>query len=286
MVRRQELKYPVLHYYRLDEGADPAYAEGVTIFTELSDIAYHMTTDEDRKLLFVADGARVKSFKWDTNIEIRTHEESTGAAVHTMRCDRYEGAIEVLPDGRLVRAGRGEVAIWNLDELETHEGGKRVGEGRFVEYGLFDEERTGPWEKSTGSHPTTTIKLEDKNLYPWVFHFHRPAGKLLAGENANRSKRYGCAVLDLEHGGRTAVRFLGHGGHIHGFSSSPGDPKAFATACSDSHARIFDVRTPRPTMTIKSVRDGEACPDVVFMHPDGIPSASSEHSSLLTVLAC
>ncbi|KAI0749763.1 hypothetical protein C8Q80DRAFT_1353188 [Daedaleopsis nitida] len=234
MVRRQELKYPVLHYYRHEEDTNPVYAAGVTIFTELSDIAYHMTTDEERKLLFVSDGTRVKSFRWDTDITISRHEESTGAAVHTMRCDRYEGAIEMLPNGYLVRAGRGEAAIWDLDTLKTHEGGRRIGTGRFVEYGPFDEERTGPWGKSTGSHPTSTVNFEEKTLYPWVFHYHRPAAKLLAAETQNGSGRHGYVSLDLEHGGRAAVQYTGHAGDVHAISSSAGDPNTFATACADS----------------------------------------------------
>ncbi|KAI0737088.1 hypothetical protein C8Q80DRAFT_1061991, partial [Daedaleopsis nitida] len=272
MVRRQELKYPVLHYYRLEEDANPVYAAGVTIFTELSDIAYHMTTDEERKLLFVSDGTRVKSFRWDTDITISRHEESTGAAVHTMRCDRYEGAIEMLPNGYLVRAGRGEAAIWDLDTLKTHEGGRRIGTGRFVEYGPFDEERTGPWGKSTGSHPTSTVNFEEKTLYPWVFHYHRPAAKLLAAETQNGSGRHGYVSLDLEHGGRAAVQYTGHAGDVHAISSSAGDPNTFAIACADSYARVYDLRDPQPVIKIASEGKGEACPDVIYIHPDGIPT--------------
>ncbi|RPD59658.1 hypothetical protein L227DRAFT_611865 [Lentinus tigrinus ALCF2SS1-6] len=272
MMVRQELRYPVLHYYRLNEDAAPEYVEGVRIYSELSKTAFHLAMDENRKLMFIADEARIKSFCWDTDIRILAPEDSTGAAVHTMRCDRYEGAMEILPNGRLVRAGRGKAAIWNLDQLQTHHGRQRIGQGRFVEYGLWDEEITGPFENSPGNHPTTTVNFEDNELYPWAFHYHHGASTLLAAEDLDRAERHSCVSIDLEHGGRVAARYLGHAGTAFKFSSSMGDANAFATASMDGHARIYDVRSPLPTITIEAVKKGEACPDVVFTHPDGIPT--------------
>ncbi|KAI0719161.1 hypothetical protein C8T65DRAFT_736855 [Cerioporus squamosus] len=240
----QELRYLVLHYYRLNEDAAPEYAEGVRIYSELSGTAFHLAMNEERKLMFIADDARIKSFSWEADIRIMAPEDSTGAAVHTMRCDRYEGAIEVLPNGRLVRAGRGQAAIWNLDELQT------------------------PWATAdrTGS---STSKTE---IYPCALHYHSGAETLLAAENRDRAKRHTCVSIDFEHGGRVATRYLGHARTVYKFSSSPGDANAFATASLDGHARIYDVRSPLPAITIEAVKKGEACPDVVLTHPDGIPT--------------
>ncbi|KAI0719864.1 hypothetical protein C8T65DRAFT_635436 [Cerioporus squamosus] len=167
----------------------------------------------------------------------------------------------MLPGGRLTRAGKGSFAVWDTDKMPTHKGGKRVGKGKFNHDSWRDNE-CDEIQLSTGSKPTSTIKLadEDQTFAPVVLTLHEPSGHLLAGENARKTAgRYGCYALDLEDGGKKA------------FSVSPGDAGVFATGCSDGYARLYDVRHPTPVMTLDAGKSGEFCSAVQLVHPDGIP---------------
>ena len=243
---RQELTYPVLFYARLDKDAEPVYKRGITIFTDLKTRhATHLATDEDRKLIFVAgDSGRVQAFRWDEPATLRSHEESSGVKAHTLQSYDHLGGVEVLPGGRFVRGGRGEMAVWNLDGLERQRG---------------------------GNSPSTTVGLKDR-LSPWTLHYHRGSGKLLAAEAVHFEENDRCASIDMEHGGRTAVRYLGHADEVLAFSSSAGDPNVFATACKDAYARIYDIRQPLPVITVETAtRTDHGCSNVVLTHPNGIP---------------
>ena len=283
---------PVLSLYLLDEGtANPdagADSDGARTYQKplwrfmsvepgLSEVAYQFAMDTPHKLALVADSYRIKTFYWGraNEVQFKGWAPARGNNVHTLDSDRYSGPVAVLPDGRIVRAGKGGFALWNVEEHATHRGGKRVGRGRFSTEDSLRDNDLDEIERSVGSAPTTTVKFAagDEAFAPATWHLHEPSGRMLVGENGRESHAYGCYMIDLGEGGRKVTRFLGHGGNaIEGFSTSVGDANVFATACADGYARLYDIRHPLPVLTIDAGKRGEFCTSVQFVHPDGIPS--------------
>ncbi|RPD72488.1 hypothetical protein L226DRAFT_588175, partial [Lentinus tigrinus ALCF2SS1-7] len=227
------------------------------------------------KLVFIADSYRVKSFFWGHkgDASFKDWSPTRGTNVHTLDSGSHDGLVTMLPGGRLARAGTGSFAVWDVDKLATHKGGKRVGKGK-LNVDSWRDNDNDEIERSTGSKATSTIKLpdSDKTFGPVTLALHEPSGLMLAGENARKTAgRYGCYALDLENGGKKVARYLGHGGFVETFSISDGDANVFATGRSDGYARLYDVRHPTPTMTLDSGRSGEFCSAVQLIHPDGIP---------------
>lgn len=93
-----------------------------TIEVPLSSTAYStLALDDARKLMFVADGRRVKSFSW---------EGGEGTPMHTLNSGQHTGQLLMLPNGRILRAGKGSALLWNIDRLEAHGPSmKTIGEG-------------------------------------------------------------------------------------------------------------------------------------------------------------
>ncbi|KAL1940225.1 hypothetical protein VTO73DRAFT_9177 [Trametes versicolor] len=238
----------------------------------LSEVAYQLAVDTTNRLALVADTHRIKSFSWGGDVTFGGWTPPRGENVHTMNSRKYDGPIAVLSGGRIVRAGKGGAAIWSMDTLETHQGGRRVGRGEFEAEDSWRDDYGGEIERSTGSAPSTTVKFTQTGLTPAGWHLHTPSGHLLCAENSHRSDKYGCYALDLEAGGKIASRFLGHGGNVTAFSTSTGDANVFLTACADGYARLYDVRHPLPAMTIDSGKSSEFCEAVTLVHPDGIPT--------------
>ncbi len=243
----------------------------------LSEIAYAVAMDAAHKLTLVADKHRVKTFYWGHAGDVKFGDwaPARGKNVHTLNSKAYDGPIATLPGGRIARAGIGSVAIWAMDSLATHKGGKRVGRGKFDTEHSWRENEFDEIELSTGSDPTTIVNLSKDVghlIAPGTWQHHEPTGHILVGESGKRTQgHYGCFALDLEHGGKKAMRFLGHGGHVQGFSVSAGDPNVFATAGGDGYARLFDVRHPLPVMTFDHGKCKEFCMTAQLIHPDGIP---------------
>ncbi|KAI0750113.1 hypothetical protein C8Q80DRAFT_1269875 [Daedaleopsis nitida] len=209
--------------------------------------------DNSHKLAVVADSDRIKTLFWGRagDINLGDWTPARGQNVHTFKSGSYNGPLAVLPGGRIPRAGKGGVAIWDVKTLATHQGGKLVGEGKLN----IDD----PWRDDCEE------TVERSTL-------HDPSGHVLAADNAQRnSGRYGCYALDLESNGKKVMRFLGHGGEVDAFSISTGDANVFVTGCSDGYARLFDMRHPLPVMTLNPGGRIESCEAVSFIHPDGVP---------------
>ncbi|OCH84733.1 WD40 repeat-like protein [Obba rivulosa] len=253
---------PVVHYYLPEE--DGEFEESMSLEPGLGAVATELTLDEDRKLIFVADRDRIKSFMW---------VEGSGDAVHTLNSSKYSGPIALLPNGRIVRAGKGAVAYWNINELEVHGPGmKKIGHGEYSTENSWRDNEDDEIELSTGSKAHGTVKFAEKVFVPSTWHYHRPTSQLLCGESRQDESRYSCIAVDLEHNGKTAAQYLGHGGTVTAFSTSESDPHMFATAASDGFARLYDVRHPLPALTMDSGQSCEPCSDVVLVHPDGVPT--------------
>lgn len=222
--------------------------------------------DETRQLIFAADHDRIKSYSC-TN--------GSGAPVHTMDARLYPGPSAVLPNGRLLRGGRGSALSWVLDELETHgETSELIGEDLYIYDGGYTElDDDVDIKRSTGSDPHFTVPFSQEDFEPYRWHLHRPTEHMLCAEDEQYGSRV--ASLDLEHGGAVLSRYLGHGGAVRKFSTSPGDAHLFATACSDGFARLYDIRTPLPITTICVEGHDSLTGDVEFTHIDGLPSELS-----------
>ena len=282
---------PSLKYYNLDE--DPEFDHGRRQDPGLSNTPDHLALDDERQLVFLADHDRIKSFRWGASPndaaaegEGKKKPRKRLPNVHTMDAEReYTGPLAVLPGGRVARAGKGKAAVWNVDQLATHQdlpAGTLLGEGTLNTDNSWREAGCKGIEHSRGLAAHAVVRFADEpELQPAAWHLHRPTGLLLCGERSRDTNGYACVALDLEHGGRRAARFLGHGHDVEKFATSAGEPNVFWTGAGDGYARMFDVRRPLPVLTFDTGAQSEGCADVVFVHPDGVPSASSLSSLYL-----
>ncbi len=239
---------PVLGIHLLEEGSEshsPADDEDGSAYQHrhyrsmvlepgFAEVAYQLAIDSQHKLAVAADSERVKTFYYGRAGEVAfgDWQPARGKNVHTLDTHRYDGPIAVLPGDRIARAGKGDIAIWNLQDLRTHKNGKRVGKGKLHIGNSMRDNESDEIERSSGSAPSTTIRFVQGQEYftPVVWELHEPTGRMLAGESGRKTAgHYGCFALDLENGAKKVARYLGHGGHIEGFSVSPGDANGFAT---------------------------------------------------------
>ncbi|KAG8708519.1 hypothetical protein FRC08_018857 [Ceratobasidium sp. 394] len=228
-----------------------------------------MALDETRQLIFVGDNDRIKSYAWAAPNGERY--ERTPHPTHTLKCRRESGPITILPNGTIIRAGKGRAAVWNIDSLETHgeTGQGIVGKKHESMVEITDRDDPEDIELSTGSSATSHIKFidnSDLSMARWEPLVQAPSTMICHPDN------YQCFTIDLEHGGTITARYLGHGGKVHDLSISGADPQVFLTACSDGFARLFDLRSPLPVLTFDACGQSEFCDAAVLAHPDGIPT--------------
>ena len=269
---------PRLHYYRLEDDEDEPDrldCDGVTMDPGLSNVARFMEVDSDRKLIFLADLDRIKSFSWGPDAQGKLRKRLLN--VHTMNSEReYNGPLTILPGGRLARAGTGKMAVWSLDTLETHQDnpGQLIGEGTVNLDNSWREANDKGIERSSGIKAHSIVVFGDDPQYePKTWHLHSPTGLMLCAEASDDRLSYACMSMDIERGKRV-TRYLGHGHDVVKFATSPGDPNTFWTAGGDGYARMFDLRRPLPVLTFNTGLQSEPCADIVSIHPDGIPSTS------------
>ncbi|KAL4243712.1 hypothetical protein ABKN59_010953 [Abortiporus biennis] len=247
----------------------------------LEDTSREVAIDSERKLIFVADKERVKSYTWG--------EGPNGPnlkPIHTLRTPgRYEGSINILPSGRVIRFGTGSVLVWKIDDLETHgeDGTKMIGQGTFNS--RRSPESRSKVELSTGmkAHGKITFK-DDPNYQVKNSVWHNSSRHLLCSEGGPIGSRFSCTALDLEHGGKIVNRYLGFGGNIPHISLSEGDPNTFVTACQDGYVRIHDIRHPCPVIALDAEADSIlAVLAATYAHPDGIPTVFTGGNNSETV---
>ncbi|KAI0719156.1 hypothetical protein C8T65DRAFT_62052 [Cerioporus squamosus] len=267
---------PVLRTVRFDkDDADgPDVLPVVRQEPGLSNTARALEIDNERTLIFLADDDRIKSFRWGPNADGELPKYMPN--VHTMNSERvFNGPLAVLPGGRLLRAGKGQAALWNLDTLETHQDNpdKLIGEGEVNLDNSWRESGSRAIERSSGSKATSIVAFADDPEYqPATWHWHQPTGLLLCAKRMRDTEGFSCISLDVEHGGRRVTRYVGHGHDVEKFATSAGDPSVFWTAGADGYARLFDVRRPLPVLTFDTGGQSDACAGVVWIHPDGVPT--------------
>lgn len=283
-------RVPYLHYQLPNEETGADSINSYSIKVDLMSGLREMLIDDERRLLFASDWDRVRSYRCKEPNVPRDAPSGSSLRVHTLNSKGYSGPLAMLPNGRLAKAGKGQVAIWDLDSLQTHGAtgkdavGDKLSESEMMDTGRDDPENI---ERSRGSEATIVIDLpsidsKSKNNVFEIEKWHQhpsQAGTLICGTN-RKSKNYLCHSLDFEAGGKTVTRYLGHGDSVNDFSTSAGDPNVFLTSCSDGHARLYDVRHPLPTMTLTTYSPLEAGATAVLGHPDGIPCKLNSASSI------
>lgn len=274
---------PGLECFLLDKGDDEStgFVESKFVLPGLAHIAVHLATDESRKLVFVGDKYRVKSYKWAAP-DGTYHDEPF--PTHTLDSGGSSGPIAILPNGTLIRASTGGADVWTLDSLPTHgsKGRKIIGQ-KMDDYDLDTwRDDSEDIELSTGTPSSSRINFVDQlTLSPSVWQpLIESPSTVLCGDSGGR---YGCTSVDMEHGGKTVARYIGHGGYPTDFSVSAGDPRVFLTACNDGFARLYDVRQALPASTFDACGEAAFCEAAVLAHLDGIPSACN---CLLVIPRC
>ncbi|KAJ6506465.1 hypothetical protein DFH09DRAFT_1334813 [Mycena vulgaris] len=199
-------RIPALHYYLLDDTENEDFPlatrkAAATLDETYDDPASAFGIDEVNKRIFVADLRCVKSFTWADAQSGEVFEVEL--PMHTLSTPDHSGPLSVFAPGRILRAGTGSVAFWNLNEVE--------------------------------SPPTTVIPLADPKLSPSACQIHpNLSGNMLCAPTVGHCYRdYACVSLDLD-SAKTAARYLGHAGAITAFSMSEADPSVFLTAATDS----------------------------------------------------
>lgn len=265
---------PVVSYWRVDVES-VGFPDSRDIETGLEDIAYHSAMDEQRKLLYVADDSRIKSFSWASESEtpFDSPDGHSGFPIHTMD-SRCKGPLHVT-DGQVFRAGKGLMEVWKIDMLETHgeDGTQRIGKKMRHNTDTWrDIEDPDEIECSSGTRAHQKVSFDDKKFAPFRWHAHPSSpGSVLCVSDAHETPTYSCVVLQLETG-KILSRHLGHSAQVLEISTSETDPHGFVTACSDGYARLYDTRQHLPVLTLDVGLLGSACPAAVICHPDGIPS--------------
>jgi hypothetical protein len=275
-------RVPVVSYWRLDnDGTD--FPNDHNIDIRLEDIAYHTAMDEQRRLLFVADEERIKSFAWASPSEQASGEGHghSGLPVHTMNSSGFKGPMHIA-NGYLFRAGLGSTAVWKIESLENHgpEGRTRI--GKRISVGDVWRDDPENIECSSGSALSQKIPFDDPGLHPGRWHPHpSEPSTMLCVSDIHKIQKYACVTVKLGTG-QTTDCYLGHSAEVVDISTSKADPNVFVTACNDGYARLYDTRRHLPVMTFDVGQQGDVCPAAIICHPDGIPSAFSA-DRLLTI---
>ncbi|KAF8640230.1 hypothetical protein AX16_010127 [Volvariella volvacea WC 439] len=260
---------PILHYYLPDIDGWKQY----TVDVGLADVAYHSAVDGPRRLIFVGDDDRIKSYTWGS----KNKNFEDAHPTHTLSSSGYRGPMVILNDDRLLRAGTKRIGVWTIDQQPTHgrKGTKTIGRRMNPDY--FDSWRDDPEEieYSTGSDVTNALELSelDFQINQWTTS-PSSASSMICSASSQRDSakqhRYSCRILDLNTG-VFGSRFLGHGFGVEQISTSTRDGNTFGTACNDGHARLFDIRQTYPVLTFDVGDHEDVCSSIALAHPDGIP---------------
>lgn len=235
----------------------------------LSEVAQYADMDDQRKLIYVADGYRVKSFRYDTTVD-----RDEPLPKHTLN-SKGEGPIMQVENGsKLLRAGKRMIEVWNVDTLPDHgpNGRTKIGRGTFSIEDDFRFDESPDLEPSTGTPAHSEISYSNGAREP----VHWTSLRVMNGQILISTKDKGsCWLTDLEAGLKPTVKFAGHDGDVNGFSVSPHDANKFLTYCADGQVRLFDVRDPRARVVFNCRERCEGVKAALYIHVDGLPCRSS-----------
>jgi len=261
---------PVLSYFDLagDTNYD-GFPDETGIEVGLAAVAQHVALDPRRKLIYVADDNRIKSYGYGVG-----SPGSENVPRHTMNPKAGStGPISLIQDGgKLLRAGRGVVEVWNIDRLATHgpSGTRRIGRGEVLIENSFRED-IHEIETSIGSSANSTFSLpKDMVITEWLPAPSSKDSSMIAAHDMGEK----LWSLDLNANGRPTNRYLGHAGEITSISSSPGDPLSVLTSCRDGIVRLFDIRQSLPRLCFDAGAQAEPIDTSLYIHVEGIPRMS------------
>lgn len=260
---------PVLTYYDLETGTNyDDFPTETVVPVGLNSVAYRGAVDPERKLLYIADEDRIKSYKYGLG-----GNNAEFIAKHTM-ASSGEGPIALMDrGGMLLRAGSGQIEVWNVDSQPTHgaEGDRRIGKGKYSTEGSWRDNECDEIEDSNGSKPTSVIQLQSKcSISDWAPAPSGEDGKMLVSPDGRDGQRLWS--MDVNAGGVPTSRYLGHSGTITQISTSPADdPNSFLTACRDGVVRLYDVREPLPKLSFDVGCSGEPVTSALYVHVQGVP---------------
>ncbi|KAJ6506485.1 hypothetical protein DFH09DRAFT_1334830 [Mycena vulgaris] len=122
-------RIPALHYYLLDDTENEDFPlatrkAAATLDKTYDDPASAFGIDEVNKRIFVADLRCVKSFTWADAQSGEVFEVEL--PMHTLSTPYHSGPLSVFAPGRILRAGTGSVAFWNLNEIHPNLSGNML----------------------------------------------------------------------------------------------------------------------------------------------------------------
>jgi hypothetical protein len=227
-----KLRDPTLSIYKT-EGGNAELGGSVHIDVGLQDIAHRAQLDPERRLVYVSDNHRVKSYRWEFN-EDRYKNQST--PVHTFDSERLGGDMLLRNNGaQLLCFGKAGMGIWNVDEASTHgaDGAGILGEENDPEN--LDSLRDNDGDEielSSGAPAMSTSTAEALKNIELCKEHPSVANQIFAVYD----KTYPPALVDIEAQERV-LRYVGHGGTIDSVATNRHDPHGFVTAASDGGVR-------------------------------------------------
>ncbi|KAK4705678.1 hypothetical protein P7C70_g521, partial [Phenoliferia sp. Uapishka_3] len=183
----------------------------------VTDKNFDLCLDGIDDLVAVGDSSSLKTYRADEG-------------VHTIDSRKYGGAMTFLQGGKkLARASahQGVVGVWDLD-------GKKSG-------------------RLEGVTSSLTLDSSIKGISMWTPLVN--STDFICTSNETLGVSSGIFELDWTTG-QKRMRYVGHGGTITGLSTAEGRENDFLTSCSDGVTRLFDRRTPQPTLSF-AIKEAE-----------------------------
>ncbi|KAI0310414.1 WD40-repeat-containing domain protein [Amylostereum chailletii] len=211
---------------------DARLSNALNIFVGLAAPPTTFGLDVSRRLVYAADDARIKAYRWEFG-----GGDRSSTLAHTFNSAGYVNAVTLTDGGsKLLRSGRHGIAAWDIDAQPAHE--------TTVENPDAASEGEGV-ESFAGTPPTHTMDSEAlADVKVWKQHPSEAKNMPVAYD-----KRIGvsCASLETQ---QTVTRYVGHGQEIRAIATSGEDPNFFVTGAGDGGVRLYDVRIPAPVFVI------------------------------------
>ena len=223
---------------------------------KLTHAAYHLVYEPSRRLLFLTDSSRIKSYRLD--------DDGRALPVHTFRADN--GPLVLSEDGSILfefsRRGGRTAQAWRLDDQPTHGAdgrslvGKRMGSYELDSASaamnepngtaLRDIESSSQIERSRGSKRSFTLTVKDC----WIGR----CTDVVRNNQIFAATGRDVFSVDLQ-GQRVVAHFVGHGGDISFINPIGTREDAFMTSSRDGIVRLYDSRSPFANMSLVGMRD-------------------------------
>ncbi|KDQ19036.1 hypothetical protein BOTBODRAFT_482057 [Botryobasidium botryosum FD-172 SS1] len=256
-----------LEVYGLERGVGELVSLG-RLNPGLDGTARAITANDARELVFVADGSRIKSFRWNGH-----QKDQELLPVHTMDSGQSSSPLALLDGGaRLLRVSDQKLLVWDVDNAPTHgKSGKKI-VGKKMKPVRVDtmweqwQDRADSTELSCGSKPSQLLSLSvdfSNGVRAWAQHPSQSSSMICGLDGQCR-----CIQFDVETGQVTNYWF-GHGAHVSSVQTSVGNPWTFVTTSLDGVTRLYDVRQPAPVVAFFS--SAEEVYSSALVHVDGHP---------------